>query len=195
MPVTPVQRMRRTVSWVAALAVLTVILFTKHDHGPYLAGILKTAGFALVFLCVLGRIWCAVYIGGTKDRELCTDGPYSLCRNPLYLFSFFGVAGLMSVSQNLYLLILSIPLFWLYYHFVITSEEKGLEKRFGKEFITYRSRTNRIIPSFRNYWSRERVEVSTKVMVRAISDAGVFLWILIFLELLEYVDITKCLSA
>src|SRR5262245_36841884 len=33
------------------------------------------------------RFWATLYIGGRKERELVTDGPYSLCRHPLYLGS------------------------------------------------------------------------------------------------------------
>jgi hypothetical protein len=29
----------------------------------------------------LGRMWCSLYIAGSKDKELITNGPYSLCRN------------------------------------------------------------------------------------------------------------------
>src|SRR6476660_1715925 len=30
------------------------------------------------------RLWATGYVGGRKRRELVTEGPYSLCRNPLY---------------------------------------------------------------------------------------------------------------
>jgi protein-S-isoprenylcysteine O-methyltransferase Ste14 len=40
------------------------------------------------------RLWCSLYISGYKNSQLITSGPYSLCRNPLYFFSFVGFAAL-----------------------------------------------------------------------------------------------------
>ena len=34
-----------------------------------------------------------LYVGGRKNAELVTTGPYSMMRNPLYFFSLLGVAG------------------------------------------------------------------------------------------------------
>ena len=31
------------------------------------------------------RIWATLFIGGRKNDELQVDGPYSVCRNPLYV--------------------------------------------------------------------------------------------------------------
>jgi protein-S-isoprenylcysteine O-methyltransferase Ste14 len=34
------------------------------------------------------RLWSTLYIGGRKRVVLVSDGPYSLCRNPLYVGTF-----------------------------------------------------------------------------------------------------------
>ena len=98
-------------SWAVALVFLTIVLFSEvpPPTAAYYKS-LKILGYALIIGAALGRIWCNIYITGRKDKELCTDGPYSLCRNPLYLFSFIGVVGVMYAIQNIPLLVASIPL-------------------------------------------------------------------------------------
>src|SRR5262245_44567857 len=46
-------------------------------------------GWTLFLLGAATRWWATLYIGGTKNKVLATMGPYSLCRNPLYLGTFF----------------------------------------------------------------------------------------------------------
>lgn len=184
------ERLRRSLSWAAALVFLAIVLFSKVP--PPTAAyykFLKILGYALMIGAALGRIWCNIYITGRKDKELCTDGPYSLCRNPLYLFSFIGVAGVMCAIQSIPLLLASILLFWVYYYFVITSEEKRLLDLFGETFRSYASATGRLLPRFGNYRSGKVVEIHPAVMARAVSDAGVFLWIIILIEVRELVSV------
>src|SRR4029453_14157849 len=50
-------------------------------------------GIFAILLCIFGRTWTSLYIGGRKNRALLTKGPYSVVRNPLYCFSILGAAG------------------------------------------------------------------------------------------------------
>ena len=50
-------------------------------------------GIFAIILCIFGRTWTSLYIGGRKNRALLTKGPYSVVRNPLYVFSILGAAG------------------------------------------------------------------------------------------------------
>src|SRR5690606_40050349 len=47
----------------------------------------------LIVVCVIGRTWSSIYIAGHKVQTLVMDGPYSISRNPLYVFSIIGAAG------------------------------------------------------------------------------------------------------
>jgi protein-S-isoprenylcysteine O-methyltransferase Ste14 len=51
-------------------------------HEPF-----EYVGYALVIVCVVGRIWCSAYVGGYKNTKLIDTGPFSIVRNPLYVFS------------------------------------------------------------------------------------------------------------
>jgi protein-S-isoprenylcysteine O-methyltransferase Ste14 len=87
-------------------------------------------GFSLLILAALGRIWCRIYISGRKDRELCTQGPYAMCRNPLYFFSFIGVIGFCLALQSVLMLVILTAAYIGYYRLVIDGEENRLSNFF-----------------------------------------------------------------
>jgi len=190
--VTKVEKLRRTISWIVAVFFLFVVLFSKTPfEGSSFHEAIEIIGYVLITLATLGRIWCTVYIGGRKDEELCQDGPYSITRNPLYIFSFLGVTGIMCGTQNLMLLMIIVPLFLGYYYFIIKSEENRLLELFGQEFADYCLKVNKIIPNFSNYWSKNIIEIDPRIMFRSITDASVFMWLFVALEILEYFKILK----
>src|SRR5207344_2910739 len=50
-------------------------------RAPLVAPSLLTVGLGLVGACMVGRIWCSLYIAGYKDKRLLVEGPYSICRH------------------------------------------------------------------------------------------------------------------
>ena len=85
----------------------------------------------------MGRIWCSLYISGFKNAKLVTDGPYSLCRNPLYLFSYLGGVGIMLITETFIFPIVFTLYFLCYYHFVIRQEEAFLSEKYGTAYSDY----------------------------------------------------------
>lgn len=185
------ERYRLTISWILGIIFVGLVLFSENGcERSFLYKILGLTGHAIVAISVLGRVWATIYIGGRKDGELLMDGPYSMVRNPLYLFSFLGVAGLILVSGKLLLLLAILP-FWLYnYYVVILSEEARLHTLFGDKFVEYCKRVNRITPTFRDYWSRDHFDVYPKICLRSMLHASYFMWLLIGLEFLAYLKVT-----
>ena len=93
----PLQRKRKLVLTLGGAVWLVLTLFTQsrwRTEAPHLYLAIAGAGLVLILLSILGRTWCTLYIGGLKKRELVTAGPYSLVRNPLYVFSAIGAAGI-----------------------------------------------------------------------------------------------------
>jgi protein-S-isoprenylcysteine O-methyltransferase Ste14 len=90
-----VQHRRKRVVGASLVAPIMALLFTQSmwviDGPAHLS--IEWIGLALIVVCILGRTWCALYLGGKKKRQLVRHGPYSIVRNPLYLFSAIGAAG------------------------------------------------------------------------------------------------------
>jgi protein-S-isoprenylcysteine O-methyltransferase Ste14 len=145
----------------------------------------ELAGFILIAVSTMGTLWCGAHIFGRKSKQLCQDGPYSVCRNPLYLFSGLGGLGVVMVSSRLILVIVFLLVFCVNYFLVVKFEEKRLSQLFGKEYGSYTERVPRLIPRFRNYRTREKIEVDLQRHLWGIVKSTRFLWMAFALELIE----------
>jgi protein-S-isoprenylcysteine O-methyltransferase Ste14 len=135
--------------YVALLAGL--ILFSKPawQPGPFSAAGLLLAALVLTSAAAVGRLWCSLYIAGYKKSCLVTDGPYAMCRNPLYFFSMIGALGVALLTHTLTIPVLVLVSFAIYYPNVIRAEEADLTRIHGAPFQDYRSR----VPAFFPRWS------------------------------------------
>ncbi|HZR45742.1 MAG TPA: isoprenylcysteine carboxylmethyltransferase family protein [Candidatus Manganitrophaceae bacterium] len=136
------------------------------------------------------RIWATLYIGGRKDKELQTRGPYSVTRNPLYFGSlcFALSAAFFFKSLSFFLMICTMGV--IYLTGVIRAEERFLEKKFGKAFRDFAQRTPRLFPAFSHYTSDDSVDAK----MIAIKAEARRLWLAILLpisaEIIMYLRMT-----
>ncbi len=181
-------RQRMRVSWALGLAILGLLAFSGHswsqDH--WLDGVLEATGLICLILCTVGRIWASVHIDGRKDRELVTDGPYSVVRNPLYVFSAIGALGFGLASENLAVLALLLLAFALYYPLVVRGEEEVLAGLFPDSFPAYAARVRRFLPRPSLFRENAIVPVDARRFRRSLMDATVFLWLYLLLQGLEW---------
>ena len=108
-----VARYRIGISRALFVLVIALVLLTRHawpDPGLW-TGLSGTAGFLALIAAALGRLWCSIYICGFKTRRVISDGPYSVVRNPLYVFSLIGAVGLGLVTHSLVVLAVLLVLF------------------------------------------------------------------------------------
>jgi len=125
---------------------------------------MKIAGWLFFMLYLTFRIWATLFLGGRKDSELQTEGPYSATRNPLYVGSFCLFLSLVFFFRSIALVAMLIIGYFIYTRLVIRAEERFLADRFGDSFESYRKETPRFFPSFSKYRSPENVVVSLKAM-------------------------------
>jgi protein-S-isoprenylcysteine O-methyltransferase Ste14 len=139
----------------------------------------------LVGIASLGRLWCTLYISGYKTSHLVTVGPYSMCRNPLYFFSFIGAVGVGFGTETLIIPLIILIAFGLYYPSVIKSEEKELQKIHGEAFISYLNSTPAFFPNLSMLNEPNQYVVGPKIFRKHLFDALWFIWLLGILELIE----------
>ena len=182
------EKYRIILSRIAAVVVLFFLFTTQslwETKSELMALFLFFAGMILVGIASLGRMWCSLYIAGYKDDKLVTQGPYSICRNPLYFFSMIGVLGIGCATETLTFPFIFILLFALYYPFVIKSEEKRLEQLFGVSFKQYTKSVPAFFPRFSTFSEPKDYLVKPTVYRRHIFSALWFVWLVGILELIE----------
>lgn len=116
------EKLRLPLSRAASAVAVFFLLFTSsrwEGRELMVTTMLFTVGMVLVAIGSLGRMWCSVYIAGYKDRTLITQGPYSVCRNPLYFFSTFGALGVGCCTETFTFPLALLALMIVYYPLVI----------------------------------------------------------------------------
>ncbi len=111
----------------------------------------ETLSLLLVIAGAIGRVWAGLYLGGRKDATLMREGPYSLCRHPLYFFSALGALGIAIQSHRLLIVLAVLLFFLLVYPRTVRAEERRLAREFGEVFRKYRDSTPAFFPKFGLY--------------------------------------------
>ena len=108
--------------------------------------LMRFTGYALLAFCAMGRLYSTAFIGGIKNKDLVTWGPYSVVRNPLYFFSLCGAAGLGFATASIVVTAIIFFGFLFVYIGLISREEEFLQNKFGKTFSTYRGKVPKLLP-------------------------------------------------
>lgn len=170
-----------------ALGVLFLALFgtPARPFPGWVGEASEMLGYALLASAALWRIWCALFIAGSKNGELAESGPYSVVRNPLYLGNFLGALGFaFAVEQPILALVLG-GFFALLYPAVVAREEADLTRIFGDRYREYCLRVPRWLPDWRRYREPATLAVSLPHMKKALLDAMWFLWAFALWEFIE----------
>ena len=182
-----VQQLRKLVLWLAVLP-FTAAFFAVAPlwrEGSSGEEAIEMAAFGLIALAVLGRTWCTLYIGGRKKRALVDTGPYSLSRNPLYLFSVAGALGIGMTTGSLTLGLLLAAFTFFVFDQVIRREEAFLGAQFGPAYIDYGRRTPRWLSLHAMWRDAAQLDVRPKLVLTTFRDASLMLMALPVVEGIE----------
>jgi protein-S-isoprenylcysteine O-methyltransferase Ste14 len=182
-----IARQRVVVSRVFGVLVLLLALFTTHSfsQGSLTDTVLEMSGLFLLTICSIGRLWSLLYISGYKKLELITEGPYSMVRHPLYVFSLIGAIGIGLASENILVLAVLVIFYLSYYPLTILVEEKKLVDKFGQAYLDYVKCTPRFLPKLSLYKSPSQLVVNADIFARNLANGMWFIWIFILLNFIE----------
>src|SRR4030081_2531414 len=81
-----VQKIRKIVLLLAVASIGALFIFGAPRWSADVESVIEWAGRVLIVVCILGRTWCSLYIGGRKTSRLVTAGSFSIRRHPLFGF-------------------------------------------------------------------------------------------------------------
>ena len=174
----------------ANLAIIIVIAFTTlvfggslhdemtHEH-------IETLGLALIMVGIGGRLWATLYIGGRKSAVVVSTGPYSITRNPLYLFSSIAAAGVGAQTGSYVIACLFLVLCAAFFHLVARREERFLSAILGDEYLSYLRQVPRFLPNPLIYRDDAEVTFQTGRLRATLVDGLVILAAIPVFEAIE----------
>ena len=144
------------------IPIVLTILYFSHLRYPFWA-----YGFSLIIFGELIRLSAVRYAGGrtrtTKvgANSLCTSGPYSRTRNPLYIGNVFIYSGVVLLSGGIYMFqLLAVVIFYFIFQYsmIISLEEEKLSTVFGQDYSKYKNNVPRIIPLITPWDSKSKLK-------------------------------------
>lgn len=182
------QRTRKAVLLVAILLGVGFLLFgtSTWQSGTFMHETIEWVGIVLITIAIIGRTWCALYIGGRKAQVLADTGPYSICRNPLYVFSILGGAGVGAQLGSMVMTLVGGLMAWFVFLLVVRKEEEALATLLGPAYEAYVQRVPRFLPDFSLWRDVDNLTVRPSLIVMTFLDALVFLLSIPLAEGIEY---------
>jgi len=185
-----IQRRRKWVLLALTCATLGVFLVSEPIwvSGGLPHELIEWFGVGLLLVCVLGRAWCTIYIGGRKRAEIVQTGPYSISRNPLYVFSFIGAAGVGAQAGSMLGMVLGALACYAVFAVVVLKEERFLSEKFGAAYEAYCRRVPRFWPDFSAWRDVETVETSPRLVLLSVRDGAFFFLSIPVIESIKYIQ-------
>jgi protein-S-isoprenylcysteine O-methyltransferase Ste14 len=78
-----------------------------------------------------------------SQPKIITDGIYGKTRNPIYLSAHMFIAFAAFYFDNVWMLLMLVPMTYIITKFAIEKEERYLEGKFGEAYRDYKSRVRR----------------------------------------------------
>jgi len=170
-------QLRRKVWLLLIMAIVVPVVTLVQADRPdssWFEDAVQTFGLWLIVSCVCGRVWCALYIGGRKSTELVELGPYSISRNPLYLFSCVGAIGVGLRTGSMALGILFLLAAIAVMLPVVRVEETVMRRTFAAAFEAYCAKVPRFGPRFSLWRDAQVLTVAPRHLYRVLADSLVF---------------------
>lgn len=176
---------RRAILAIIIVIAFGMLVFVGSLHDELMHEYIETLGLLLILVGIGGRLWATLYIGGRKSATVVSTGPYSITRNPLYLFSSIAAAGVGAQTGSYVVACLSMVLCVAAFQLVARREERFLSATLGGEYLSYLQRVPRFLPNLLIYRDDAEVTFQTGKLRVTFLDGLVFLAAIPLLEVIE----------
>jgi len=142
---------------------IPLAIYILYNSYPEIHNVL--IGFVLITIGESLRMWAVSYAGGVTRTtkvgapSLCTSGPYSYTRNPLYIGNMVIYSGVVFVAGSLNIsstLIITWVFFTIQYYLIINLEQNTLIGIFGKEYEKYINNVPKLFPRFSSWKNKDK---------------------------------------
>tara|TARA_B110001454_G_scaffold19283_2_gene17930 strand:+ start:1685 stop:2281 length:597 start_codon:yes stop_codon:yes gene_type:complete len=132
------------------IPIVLIIIYYSEQSQPHVL-----IGVGLIIMGEIIRISAVRYAGGaTRTRNvgapyLCTSGPYSLTRNPLYCGNVIIYTGMVFFAGGAwvwYTLTFVAIFFIIQYYYIISLEEETLKEKFKSQYDIYITNVPKLFP-------------------------------------------------
>lgn len=185
----PTQRARKIALRMLIAALLLAMPFVQSSFVyEELHHTLESIGQLLILSGIMGRAWCTMHIGGQKFTELVTAGPFSVSRNPLYVFSLIATFGAGLQTGSLLFAALATLGVWIVIDATVRKEEAALSARFKDAYAAYCARTPRYGPRLSSWRGEDTVVVTMPLFYKTLLDGLLFYLIVPVAEFIDWLQ-------
>ncbi len=168
------------------VALLAVISRPVLASGSWPDIVVGSTGWACFLVGIGTRYWSTLYLGGRKGHMVVSDGPYSICRNPLYVGSLFLSVSAALLFRSLSLAAAVVVAALIYAMGAVPAEERFLRKEHGETFDRYCAAVPRFVPKFAGFQTPEVIEVKVKGLRTELRRSLIWIWIPIAADALSH---------
>ncbi len=147
---------------IAPFAIVAVLSPPLAPEGSWLDNGFDLVGWALFMVGAGFRWWATLYIGGRKLDTVVAEGPYSVCRNPLYVGTFLMGLGIAFFLQSITFAVGFGISATFYFGVTVPAEEILLRDKFGLTFVDYCRKVPRFWLRMRLLHTSQQIAVSTR---------------------------------
>jgi protein-S-isoprenylcysteine O-methyltransferase Ste14 len=180
-------RTRGWVGWAALLPVCAVVVLSEppFERGSWPDVATTSLGWLLLAGGIGLRLWGTLYLGGRRGRVLVSEGPYSLCRNPLYVGSFLVAMSVAAFLESLTIAAAVLVAAAVYVWGPIRAEERVLAETLGDDYVRYRAETPCFLPRPSRFRTGPRIDVSARGLRNEARRSLRLVWIPVLHEVVE----------
>ena len=136
-----IREMRYSETFRQGLGLLLIPVYSLLAAPQYIS---FAVGSFLALVGMLVRLYASGFI--IKNKQLATDGPYSLVRHPLYTGNLLLMIGFTFASGQWWALLVSAVFWWFYYPPAIEYEDRKLHRIFDADWTEWSRTVPAVIP-------------------------------------------------